>query len=280
MLPVLIIAYLRPRNLERLLEIGEIKKRDIYIFIDGANEKYSTLNNEVVAIARRYSKVLSVRIFHSNKNLGVDIAVPTAIDWAFNSCEKLIVIEDDCLPREGALQYLDTEIGNVKNNVCIVSGYGFELNRFPYDESKVSTLVSYPLIWGWATSKNEWNQVSRILKKKYVAHRILLQLLKNPSKVASLCFFWAAFIRVRRGTMKAWDALIALEMLLSSKTSILSLRPYFENVGDDLVASHTMSNSKHHNKGFYKSADKQIETELYNLGLRNVLSPVKAYLSL
>ena len=280
MLPVLIIAYLRPENLERLLKISEIKKRDIYIFIDGADEKDSTLNNEVAAIARKYSEVLRVKICHSNKNLGVDIAVPSAIDWAFNSCDKLIVIEDDCVPMEGALHYLDTEIENVKNRVCMVSGYGFELNRFPYDESGVSCFVSYPLIWGWATSKNEWNQVSTILKQKYIAHRIFLHLLKHPSKIAPLCFFWAAFIRVRRGTMKAWDALIALEMLLSSKTSILSLSAYFKNVGDDLVASHVTSNSMYQSKGFYKSADRQIETELYNLGIRNVLSPAKAYLGL
>jgi hypothetical protein len=280
MLPVLIIAYLRPENLERLLEISEIKKREIYIFIDGANETYSTLNNEVAAIAKKYSEILSVRIFHSNKNLGVDKAVPTAIDWAFNSCEKLIVIEDDCLPKEGALDYFDTEIDNISNKVCMVSGYGFELNRFLCNESRVSSIVSYPLIWGWATSKSEWNQVSTILKQKYIAHRIFLHLLKHPSKVAPLCFFWAAFIRVRRGKMKAWDALIALEMLLSNKTSILSLRPYFENIGDDLVASHVVSNSKYQNKGFYKSADKQIETEIYNLRFRNVLSPAKAYLGL
>ena len=114
--PVLIICYRRPANLDIIVRACKDKSRDIYIFVDKCDD-YDELNIEVCRMANKYAESAErIRVTVSGKNLGVRFAVPAAIDWALESSESLIVLEDDCIPNEYAFDYYMFEniIKNIK----------------------------------------------------------------------------------------------------------------------------------------------------------------------
>ena len=125
---------------------------------------------------------------------------------------------------------------------------------------------------------------------------MLTTVLQRPRKILILCFFLAAHIRVHRGRSKAWDCSLALGMLLKGKKALIPNLTMVTNTGRDEVASHTIR-GENQDSIFRKESsnppssiideslfctnktDKQIQKKLYNLKIRHLLSPFKAYLA-
>ena len=123
-------------------------------------------------------------------------------------------------------------------------------------------------------------------------------IIKNHTRIKSLCFFYAAVIRVNRGKLKAWDSPVALEMLLGDYRAIISNKSLIENSGQDQSASHfsnpnstlsevvsssqigpasseldrTLENTQEINR--------EIEKVIYSLKIRHIFSPLKALIGL
>ena len=297
-LPVLIVGYLRPEKLEILLQSMEKNQRRVFLFIDRALPPYTELNRSVFSVAERYLERIEIETHWAKENLGVGLGVPAALDWVFQFVGDVIVLEDDCFPTESALHFFDSQVDRLQNEIvmaCGTSPWVIEENDAPKESL---TLSKYPLIWGWSTNKGNWLKVSKLIRSEVPHTRTLKALLKNPSKLLPISFFYAATIRVRKGKLKAWDSPLALEMLLSDYKSIIPNLTLVENSGQDNFASHFSNPHSLLEEVVSKSAsgsaskeidlsdharkitDKEIEKKIYNMKLRNLLSPVKAFLGL
>ena len=120
-LPLLIIAYLRPNDLSEILNKQINTNRRIYLFIDRANSVNLDLNNEVIKIADGFKYNSNFRFRISPANLGVDMAVPKAIEWISNIESKFIILEDDCHLTEDGFKFLDTNSKYISNEIAIVN---------------------------------------------------------------------------------------------------------------------------------------------------------------
>ena len=288
--PVLIICFRRPRNLEVILRACEDKSRDIYIFVD-KSELYDELNNEVCRIANRLSESTeSIKVMISEKNLGVRFAVPAAINWALESCESLIVLEDDCFPNQFALDYFDKSIELISQETVLASGS--TLPNFPEKLSGFVYESEYPLIWGWGLTKNSWAKIRP--DQGFAFKEIFLSILKYLNRTIPILYFYAAVIRVDRGLLNAWDSPVALRMLIKNYKSIIPDTSVISNVGQDDVASHfesakskpeiTVTNygnrapsmTKNLSTKLSKELNQEIQTQIYKMKLQHVLSPIKS----
>ena len=114
--PVLVVCFRRPSNLEIILKECEDKSRDIFIFIDKSSQD-DELNAEVCRVANSHQQTsTNIKVLASDRNLGVKFAVPNAINWALESCDSLIVFEDDCIPNDFALEYFDNCVGEISKD--------------------------------------------------------------------------------------------------------------------------------------------------------------------
>ena len=288
--PVLIICYRRPSNLDVIVTACKDKSRDIYIFVDKC-EVYDELNIEVCKKAHQYgASAQKIKVMISDRNLGVRLAVPTAIDWALESCESLIVLEDDCIPNQYALDYFDKSIKLIDQETVIVSGS--TLPNFPEKLTGYIYESTYPLIWGWGLTKNSWAKIRP--DHGFAGREVLLSILKYPNKTIPILFFFAAVIRVDRGLLNAWDSPVALRMLTRNYKSVIPDTAVISNVGQDEVASHFESTStklehtvtnygnrppsetKNSNLKLSRKLDREIENQIYRMKFRHVLSPLKS----
>jgi hypothetical protein len=288
--PVLVVCFRRPSNLELILKVCDDKSRDIFIFIDKSKPD-DELNAEVCRIANLH-KIASgrVKLKISDTNLGVRHAVPNAINWALESCDSLIVLEDDCIPNDFAIEYFDNCVGYVNEEVVLISGS--TLPNFPTKLKGYLFESKFPLIWGWALTKQSWEKIrpDREINSKDVVKGIF----RNPNNIIPILYFYSAVIRIQNNLLNAWDSPIALRMLIENYKSILPDCSVISNVGQDEVASHFKSNSiriettvtsygdrapamtKSPSKKLTLELSKEIQSQIYKMKFHHVLSPVKS----
>ena len=295
MLPVLIVCYLRPKDLEAILEKNLSSGRKIYVFIDKCHDKNKSFNEKVIKLAKKYEKTHGIKVKVSEVNLGVGRAVPAGVNWIAKSENYFIVLEDDCHLNSEGYKFLDKNSSKLDHEIsiiCATSPWDIETN---YEDLNNNSISSYPLISGWATSSRCWSEISFLIGSKPPVRLTLRTVLERPRKILILCFFLAAHIRVFRGRSKAWDCSLALGMLIKGKKALIPNLTMVTNTGRDEVASHTIweknqdsifrkessnspSNVLDESLFFTNKTDKQIEEKLYNLKKRHLLSPFKSYL--
>ena len=158
---VLIIAYNRPNLLKNLLRNPNLNFRTVYIAIDGAKDN----NQEELKLVESCKRVASefklsrvtfkTELKFQNVNKGISKAVISAINWAFESEEALIIIEDDILPSKDFFFYMDYYLSlfQLDKKIWHISGHNpnprTKKLKYPY-------LSIFPMIWGWGTWKDRW----------------------------------------------------------------------------------------------------------------------------
>ncbi len=291
--PVLVVCFRRPRNLDLILRECNDDLRDVFIFID-KSQASDELNAEVRRIANRHERFnRRIKVMISDTNLGVRFAVPMAIDWAMQECKSLIVLEDDCIPNEFALDFFESCIDEIRDDVVLVSGS--TLPSFPKILKGYLYRSEFPLIWGWAVTKKSWELIrpDREISLRYV----LKGLSKNPRNLIPILYFYAAVIRVQQGRLKAWDSPIALRMLIDKYHAIVPDCSVISNIGQDEVASHFEVNQLSNNVFVTTSGNRppsltqnlnhlktkelnmQVRSQIYNMKTRHIFSPLKSLLN-
>ncbi len=294
MLPVLIVSYVRADNLNQILEslLGQTQK--VFVFIDRANAELEKKNTEVYETAQKYSKSFDLEINWVKEHKGVAEGVPFAISWVLETVDQIIVLEDDCLPNDFAIQYFEkqiVELNSVKGAV-LVSGSAPSNNW----NAACSVVSKYPLIWGWATTKKDWLNFIEFRKNPISFNKMITHLLRKPNDLLSVCYFLAAEIKIRQGRLKAWDCSLALYMIINSRLAILPNVSCISNVGRDEYASHTLQKSASNvitsagavppnleidkSMESRKRAEKAIENEIYHFRRIQFLSPLKSLLKI
>jgi hypothetical protein len=282
---VLLVGYKRPENLIKLATLCMANDLKLYIFVD-SSVNYNELNEDCKKFALELERdgIASCKI--SSGNCGVAIAVPTALNWAFNTAEILLILEDDCMPNQFAIEYFREMSQKLSSNIIMISGSN-PLENLELNESHIS---SFPLIWGWVTNKKSWELLQAEVRSS--TFMLLVKSLKNqPSYYLEIMFFLAARIRIKKGTLRAWDANLVLPMLANRWKTTFPDQSVISNIGNDGVAHHEFNvKSIHISKASQKqpsiginfdncrNIDREITRKFYGMKLRHIFSPIKALL--
>jgi len=145
-----------PRNSEDIVHVE--KCREIVTGIDWPCE-----------IFRNYSDV----------NLGCGARVSSGLTWAFTYVEKLVVIEDDCVPSPDFMKFC-SELLNKYEFDCRIDMICGMNHLDTYEKCKHDYFFCRSgSIWGWATWRRAWQKIEfdfeflmdeeamRLLEKKY-----------------------------------------------------------------------------------------------------------------
>lgn len=293
MLPVLIVCFKRPLDLEKMLRQLEKSKRRVYVFIDRATSGDISLNEQVINTAESYLGKLELFMRCSEFNLGVGAAVPKAIEWIQESESHFIVLEDDCHLNDHGFNFFETTKHLLDGSVALVSATSpWDLPNFGSQEISVS-LSDYPLISGWATTAHNWRRVSKYMGQATPYRACMAGALRHPKKAIAISFFLAAHIRNRRGSIGAWDCTLSLGMLLEGEYALIPDITMVTNTGRDSVAAHTKpkigedtyfrtaslrcpSQNISLNSADKKMTNKAIELRILGMRKRHLLSAIKA----
>ena len=179
----------------------------------------------------------------SETNLGCGIGVSSAISWAFENEERLIILEDDTVPVVPFFHFCDVLLEKFKedNRVWMISGNNYSENRNPPRESYFFSLYGH--IWGWATWKRAWdhfdykmqdwpvykstNQLSNVFKRK-----------REQEYFTTL--FDVYYSREEKGT---WDYQWTYTTIKEAGLCIVPKNNLVTNIGAHGMHTNTLSNS-------------------------------------
>jgi hypothetical protein len=236
--PCLIIAFSRIDGIERLLaSLIPSEISEIYLAIDGpTSSQVEKIQTDICRIVRQFSEThnLTLKMWQRSNNLGVAKGVITAIDWFYSNVEFGIILEDDLEVGNDFFAFVNTSrpLFDSIDNALLISG-----NQFYRSEKSEFSLdwTNYPLIWGWATSRNKWKEMRRgILETQ-------LNLKSDP--LNKILNFWrVGALRVRSLKVDTWDIPLANYMITHNKLCLTPKVNLISNCGGDRFASHTNSN--------------------------------------
>jgi hypothetical protein len=206
---ILLIFFNRP-DLAKI-SLGNLKgsDRDIYISIDGprnnADEPHVL---ECIALAeafaREHSRVDAVKLLIHKSNLGCKEAVRGAIDWGFETEERLIILEDDISFRNEFLETMDNWLEKFDHTKEIFHLNGY--NPLPKSlEVDFSYLSRYTHVWGWATWKDRWGFYDRELETWKGGDLRLLPGLLGQDLSDDFCDYWNGQLLACSEGLNTWD---------------------------------------------------------------------------
>lgn len=252
-IPVALVFFNRPEQFEKVFaEVRKAKPSKLFLIQDGARAN----NQKDIENIEKCREILSgidwecdvVKDF-SEENLGCGRRVFSGISKCFEQVDRLIVLEDDCVPSQSFFPFCQELLEKYKDDqrVGMITGMN-HLNRFDVAEGDY-LFSAVGSIAGWATWRRSWEDVAfelgeivedstamRLLKfyEKYAVHRNSVQ--KDAKEK------WS---QVQKGQkLSSWSTQFGLTQILNSRLIIAPRVNLMTNIGLTAESANSVSSIK------------------------------------
>ena len=257
--PVLLIAFNRPNTTQKVFdEIKKNKPSKFYFAVDAPRN--GNISDEincklVQEIANQVDWECEFHKRFSNINQGCGPGPYNAITWAFENEDRLIILEDDCVPAQSFFNYCDELLEKYKNDTRIWLISGNQFNEEAVKTNHSYFFSKYGHTWGWATWKRCWEQMD--LKMSNYPLIIEQDLFKSAFRTKKEArFFEKIYNEIyydRTSMSHIWDFQFAFYLLSNNHLSIVPSKNLVKNIG--YLGTHSEIKNKFHDRpidGNYK----------------------------
>ena len=283
---ILIVAYRRPFNVEKILYSSKLAGfTKLYITLDApkdASGKAFDDHGKTIEVVETFERQTGItvnkRYFESNH--GCAVSLITGIDWVLSDSQKIIILEDDCLPTDNFFEFIVNKMPFLENSsdIWLICGTQFAPEQITRGSSPISR---FALTWGWATTKERWKEIRPSFYDK-PNHLNLRDIFALTPKQA---FWTAGYRRAHQGFTDVWDTVLIQRMHQMRKFAILPSVSLVLNVGNDEVSTHVPGNSQwtnripvgsieniHSDPAKNSRVDSWLENSFYGIRIRHVLT--------
>lgn len=241
MVPTLIVAHRREETTRRIARavLDSSGAMDVWAWIDGPRDHNEVSQTRTVAhVLRSQPWPGSFQIMENAENLGVARAVPSALDWVLARRTDVVVLEDDCLPTPQFFTFAHEMLNRFRHDrrVAIVSGTRIADSRFP-QEGDAFSFSSFPLIWGWATWADRWDQYSHDIRGWRREYGV-----RDLQRQGGLLHAWdwyRLFNSVATDEPWSWDYQLTYMVWRHHQVAVVPGVDLVENIGFGNLATHT-----------------------------------------
>jgi len=243
--PVVLVVYNRPKHtLEVLKKLREHNITNLYIFSDAPKRPEDA---ESVGLVRRLIHSIdwtTPKIIERPENFGLARNITEAVDYVFELHDRLILLEDDCVPQQYFFDFMNTCLEKYENepHVFGISGYSVPvpehlLKDYPYDAYFSPRIGS----WGWATWKRAWAHYEKDLHKLIeIAKRDNIDLTQGGTDIP---VFIEKFIT---GRLKdVWTLNWVLSVYVNKGLYVYPTKSHVKNIGVDGTGQHCRNTTKY-----------------------------------
>ena len=247
--PILLIVWRRPKEtIEVINSLRKIKPKKIFISCDGSRFG----NHEEDLKVKRTQEVCKefinwdceVKWQISEENLGCKIGVVSAINWFFSNVEEGIILEDDTVAHPDFFAFCQNllEKYRLDKRVWCISGSNNQDNIIRGEGSYYFGKI--PLIWGWATWKNRWNEYDIDIKDwpHIKSTNMLANIFEDKIEKEYWINIWDNFFK--NGNPDTWDYSWVLTCLKNNALIAISNENLINNIGFNCDATHTKGEKK------------------------------------
>ena len=162
--PVLFVTFNRPKPTAKSFQrIRDARPKQLFLVSDGPrSDRHGEAG--LVAETRRITEQVDwpceVQHIYATENMGCGRRISSAITQAFESVDRLIVLEDDCVADPSFFEYCDSTLQRYENDerIMAISGNNFQQGISRTDASYYFS--KYMHCWGWATWRSAWQHFS------------------------------------------------------------------------------------------------------------------------
>ncbi len=241
--PVAFLVFNRPDCTARTLAaIREAKPPRLLVVADGPRQ-HRPEDQEKCALVRQLIAdgvdwPCEVECEYAKQNLGCAVRVASGLAWAFSRAERLVVIEDDCLPDPSFFWFCDEMLEKYADDTRVGQICGT-----PFIRNKVECATSYVFsrygpIWGWASWSRAW--------KYYDLTMGTWPRLKQNGNLSSVIsngverrFRKKLYDELQGGRSGTWDFQWGYAKLTNSLLSVIPAVSLIENIGFGQDSTHT-----------------------------------------
>lgn len=238
--PIVWVIYKRADLTQRVFEaIRDAKPIKLFIAADAPkHESEIELCDATRSVIEQVDWDCELHVDIAEKNLGLQQRVVTAINWAFESVDEMIFLEDDTLPHPSFFRFCQEMLAYYRDNPRMMHISG---NNFQPPKNQVHTsyfFSQYPHYWGWATWKRAWKlydvtmQVWRNATDKTIFQRLL-------NDEAAWYFWHRRWNRVCSGELSSYSYPWIFTCLLHGGLAIEPRVNLVTNIGFGTEATHT-----------------------------------------
>ena len=252
-LPVLIIFFNRPDKLSKVFSLIKEARPSILFLAQDGPRKGNVNDIEQIKLCRNIVDEIDwdCKVYknYSEDNLSCDPKEFSSISWAFNYVDRLVILEDDCLPNISFFDFCYELLEKFKNDqrVHMVSG----MNKLGiYEESYHDYIFSnVGSGWGWATWKRVWIEVERNSNFEFLHNQKIRSLIKEYVKTMTYKGYrdiLKAGDTFERKTHQlsriiSWEYLLGVTMLLNSSYVITPKKNLISNIGVGMNSTHSVN---------------------------------------
>ncbi|MDZ4287151.1 MAG: hypothetical protein U0984_04290 [Prosthecobacter sp.] len=237
---VLLLIYRRPALTEQVLRrLREVRPAVLLVAADApateAEQIVCQRTRELVAEGVDWPCVLATR--YAPEHLGCKRAVSSALDWAFSQHERVIVVEDDCVPDPTFFRFCEEMLERYADDHRVMQVCGSNLTgRQPGGDSYFFS--RFGPVWGWATWRRAWACYD-VHMTSWPEHRDSRRLQGQCPEPFEADWRREIFDAVHEGRIDTWDYQWAYAKMILGGLNIVPARHLVANIGFGADATHT-----------------------------------------
>lgn len=237
--PVVFIIYNRPDLAERVFErIRTAQPSHLMIVADGPRND-NVEDRHLCEATRECIQIdwdCSVRRDYSEINLGCQQRIVSGLAKAFESYERAIILEDDCLPDLSFFSFCESQLERYESdvNVMHISGANFVS---PENFLCSYAFTQYPTPWGWATWRRSWERLDLRMQAFFAdPERFRAQLNISSRAFEKLV---RRLSKVQTGEVDSWAYPWLAAHIACNGYALTPQQNLVENIGFDSRSTHT-----------------------------------------
>lgn len=245
-LSVLLIFFARPNTLREVFaKVKKARPSRLFLACDGPrdNNPQDALSiDECKKIVSDIDWECEVFTNYSKENQGCGKGPSNAISWAFEYTDKLVILEDDCVPDDTFFPYMKEMLDFYENDgrIGMVSG----LNHFKNWDCNNSSycFAKTGAIWGWGTWKRVWEKYDFYVKdieKPYISRLLQKEIAHKRAGKVRIKEWKHAAKETQIKKVRYWDYQFDFLKYSQSYLAIVPTGNLIHNIGVGIGSTHT-----------------------------------------
>lgn len=246
--PVLLIFFTRDDAFSKVFEkVREAKPSKLFLACDGprANRPDDAEKIEKCkAIASNIDWECEVYTNYSEVNLGCGVRPQSAITWALSIVDRIVILEDDCVPDISFFGYMAELLEKYKDDqrVGMISGLNhlkdWDCGDYDYCFTKNGA------IWGWGTWKRVWDNYDytiSLFNSDYAKEK-LRKTFRNKNAAKNRFSTWNSTVKKLGDgeNISYWDVQFGFLKHLNSYLAIVPRTNLICNIGVGFDSTHAI----------------------------------------
>lgn len=233
--PVFLIFFNRPDTFSKVFEaVKTARPSKLFLVCDAAREDKpgeEDLVNQCKAIAENIDWECEVYKNFADSNMGCGNRMSSGLDWAFSFVDRLIILEDDCVPGQDFFPFCEELLERYKDDcrICMIDA----MNKLGvYEECPYDYFFGQGCCWGWATWRRVWQQMD--YKMSFLNDSYAVRCVESTYPYYGNSGEFGRMMRdklARNGRLSSWTYQMGMSTALQGQVCIVPKKNLISNIG-------------------------------------------------